>query len=241
MEGTEEPKITFRVPAGKNREAPVFPFGNGLPGRQELKGETRGNLLTLASGLGAPDEPKILAPKGKSPKGGLKISLEPSGPEIRDWEAGPAANVDHIDEDIRRVIHPRLPRFRALDVAEAAEKEGVPPELLAAFLRNDSRYGTAGMGSRNNNPGNVRQLDGLKKAVPGYGDIRTGLAEAAKELKERIDAYRSVTKNENWTAEELARGTSWNGIRFAGPYMTDANGPRNVRLAYRQLLAARKA
>lgn len=67
-------------------------------------------------------------------------------------------------------------------VVSAAQEFGVDPKLMIAIMQQDSSLGTAGMGARNNNPGNIAQFDDLKQPVAGYKTMQEGVNAVAKWL-----------------------------------------------------------
>lgn len=73
-------------------------------------------------------------------------------------------------------------------VLAAATKHDVDPKMLFAIMLEDSLLGTQGMGSRNNNPGNVAQFDNLKHPTKGYKTLREGVEAVAKWLKKQKQA-----------------------------------------------------
>ncbi|MDR2415116.1 MAG: hypothetical protein LBD75_00405 [Candidatus Peribacteria bacterium] len=60
---------------------------------------------------------------------------------------------------------------------------------LAGVIKNDSSYGTAGVGARTHNPGNVGNTGSSER---NFSSRQEGLDAAAKVIKERIDAYKAA-------------------------------------------------
>jgi len=78
-------------------------------------------------------------------------------------------------------------------VKTSAEKYGIQPEVLAAFLQADSGFGQRGLGAGNMNPGNVGQYDRLgTQAVAGYKSWQEGTDAAAENLAKRQSALSDV-------------------------------------------------
>lgn len=149
----------------------------------------------------------------------------------------PADTSEHaakIDADIRRVAPGA--KLDGKIISQAAADAGVDPRYVAAFLANDSGYGTRGIGARNNNPGNVGQYDRLGTTpAKGYGTIQEGVKAAADNLAKRVAAYKQATGRDDPTVEELASGKTRGGVKFFGPYMTDAQGPTRVRAIFNRI------
>lgn len=139
-----------------------------------------------------------------------------------------------IDADIKRVAPGA--KLDGRMISESATEAGVDPRFVAAFLANDSGYGTRGIGAKNNNPGNVGQFDRLGTTpTKGYATIQEGIRAAADNLAKRVAAYKKATGRDNPTVEELASGKTKGGVKFFGPYMTDAQGPTRVRAIYNRI------
>ena len=191
-------------------------------------------------------EPTV--PARKSPeKQGSSARSAPRGkdeaPKAPERPRGRPDPADVIDYDIHRIGKGRA-GFTGGDVVATARRHGIPPELLAAFLRNDSSYGKEGFGKGNNNPGNIGQFDHLKTPVKGYENPTVGLDAAASYLARRVRKYRAATGRDDWTAREIASGHTRDGRPFffaekgKGGYMTKASGPDTVQKIYDQLVAA---
>jgi len=88
-----------------------------------------------------------------------------------------------IDMVIRRVA-PKS-RITGSMIASAANSYGVDPKMVYAMMLQDSSLGTAGMGARNNNPGNIGQYDNLNRPVAGYRTLQDGVNAVAKWLSKK--------------------------------------------------------
>lgn len=88
-----------------------------------------------------------------------------------------------IDKVIRSVA-PRSPITGQM-IATAANTYGVDPKMVYAMILQDSSLGTAGMGARNNNPGNIGQYDNLNRPVAGYQTLQGGVNAVAKWLSKK--------------------------------------------------------
>jgi hypothetical protein len=86
--------------------------------------------------------------------------------------------------DIDMVIRKVAPKSRITGnmIATAANTYGVDPKMVYAMMLQDSSLGTAGMGARNNNPGNIGQYDNLNRPVAGYNTLQGGVNAVAKWL-----------------------------------------------------------
>lgn len=167
-----------------------------------------------------------------------KYSISPNAKEYKPFsrQSKIPSSCEIIDYDIRRISKGRPP-FSGADITESAVRHGIPPELLAAFLRNDSSYGTKGRAVRSKNPGNVGQYNHRKDDanLPSWS---AGLDACAANLARRIESYRNTTGRNDWTVREIATGKTRDGKRFFEVYMTDQNGPVNVEKIYTQLASA---
>lgn len=67
-------------------------------------------------------------------------------------------------------------------ILNASKQFGVDPKMVFAMMQQDSSLGTAGMGARNNNPGNIAQFDHLNKPVKGYATLQDGVNAVAQWL-----------------------------------------------------------
>jgi len=88
-----------------------------------------------------------------------------------------------IDMAIRKVA-PKS-RITGSMIATAANTYGVDPKMVYAMMLQDSSLGTAGMGARNNNPGNIGQFDNLNRPVAGYKTMQDGVNAVAKWLSKK--------------------------------------------------------
>jgi len=71
-------------------------------------------------------------------------------------------------------------------IANASEKYGVSWEIMMAIMQQDSSFGTAGIGARNFNPGNVGQFDSLGTTpTAGYSTWQEGVDAVAENLSRR--------------------------------------------------------
>jgi len=96
--------------------------------------------------------------------------------------------------DIDMVIRKVAPKSKITGnmVATAASTYGVDPKMVYAIMLQDSSLGTAGMGARNNNPGNIGQYDNLGRPVAGYQTLQGGVNAVAKWLsKKRVNTPNS--------------------------------------------------
>ncbi len=95
-------------------------------------------------------------------------------------------------QEIDMVIRKVAPKSRITGqmVATAANTYGVDPKMVYAMMLQDSSLGTAGMGARNNNPGNIGQFDNLSSPVKGYATLQDGVNAVAKWLSRK-----KVTQN----------------------------------------------
>lgn len=89
--------------------------------------------------------------------------------------------------DIDMVIRKVAPKSRITGnmIATAANTYGVDPKMVYAMMLQDSSLGTAGMGARNNNPGNIGQYDNLNRPVAGYNTLQGGVNAVAKWLSKK--------------------------------------------------------
>lgn len=98
------------------------------------------------------------------------------------------------EQDIDNYIQSVAPTSKITGkmVASASEKHGVSWEMMVAIMQQDSSLGTKGLGSRNNNPGNIAQFDRLgTEGVAGYKTLQEGVDAVAKNL-----AWRKVDTTE---------------------------------------------
>lgn len=103
---------------------------------------------------------------------------------------GQFKSVADIDEYINKVA-PTSPITGQM-VANAGAKHGVSWEVITAIMQQDSSLGTAGIGARNFNPGNIAQFDSLGTTpTAGYKSWQEGVDAVAKNL-----AWRKVAKQE---------------------------------------------
>lgn len=89
--------------------------------------------------------------------------------------------------DIDIVIRKVAPKSKITGsmIATAANTYGVDPKMVYAMMLQDSSLGTAGMGARNNNPGNIGQYDNLNRPVAGYRTLQDGVNAVAKWLSKK--------------------------------------------------------
>lgn len=99
-------------------------------------------------------------------------------------------------KDIDMVIRQVAPKSKITGnmIATAASTYGVDPKMVYAIMLQDSSLGTAGMGARNNNPGNIGQFDHLGQPVAGYKTMQDGVNAVAKWLsKKRVADQKQYT------------------------------------------------
>lgn len=82
-------------------------------------------------------------------------------------------------------------------IGNTSAKYGVPWEMLVAMMEQDSSLGTAGIGARNNNPGNIGQFDSLGTTpTKGYPTMQAGVdAVGAWLSRHRAKAPEEVQKD----------------------------------------------
>lgn len=134
-------------------------------------------------------EPKP-APKKKGVIGGYDISVYATDPKheekIERIYQGLSTKRDFsTTTGIQEFINDNAPKSKITGemIKSVSDKHGVDAKLVAAIMLQDSLLGTKGMGSRNNNPGNIAQFDHLKKATKGYKTLKDGVEAVAKWLK----------------------------------------------------------
>lgn len=92
-------------------------------------------------------------------------------------------------------------------IIASAKKYSVPITMLMAFMKNDSAYGTTGLGANTHNPGNVWNTDGGGKKDRWTREA--GVDAVGELLKWRIDEFKVVYGADKIpTAEQLA-GNKW--------------------------------
>ena len=85
-------------------------------------------------------------------------------------------------------------------IQNTSQKYGVSWEMLIAMMQQDSNLGTAGLGAKNNNPGNIGQFDSLgTNAVKGYKTLQEGVDAVGNWLAK----HKVTTGNTN--AEKIAQ------------------------------------
>jgi len=89
--------------------------------------------------------------------------------------------------DIDNAIRQMAPKSRITGqmIATAANTYGVDPKMVYAIMMQDSSLGTAGMGAKNNNPGNIAQYDHLNRPVAGYATLQDGVSAVANWLSKK--------------------------------------------------------
>jgi hypothetical protein len=110
----------------------------------------------------------------------------------------PTAFVDNFTEAKKAVLTQELQAvsspLTAEMIVQSAQKSAIPVAYLTAVIKNDSSYGTTGVGARTNNPGNVGNTDnGNTRNFPSR---EAGLDAAAGVIKSRIDAYKTAYPTE---------------------------------------------
>jgi hypothetical protein len=87
-----------------------------------------------------------------------------------------------------------LQKYNSLLTAEmlvtSAKKYEIPVAYLAAVIKNDSSYGTQGVGARTKNPGNVGNTD--DGSIKTFATREEGLDACAENVKQRITAYQTA-------------------------------------------------
>jgi len=84
-------------------------------------------------------------------------------------------------------------------IANASKQYQVSWEAIMAIMQQDSSFATAGLGAKNNNPGNVGQFDSLgTQGVAGYATMQEGVNAVANNLSRR-----SVNPSEQETPQQV--------------------------------------
>lgn len=170
-------------------------------------------------------------------KSGFKFDF--NLPDQTGWTKVTPVNWDavwNIQKDIDRVAKNSPVTWE--DIVNIANNRWVNPFILAAFLRNDSSFGTKWLGAKNNNPWNVWQFDRLwTEAVKWYATIQEGIDAAAENLQKRIEAFKKIVPNREPTALELALWKTNDWRKFFWVYMTDPQWPKRVQQIVNQLIS----
>ncbi len=132
-------------------------------------------------GSGTNKAPKVVA--------GYDISSYATDPQheakvARIYQSTPAFRTPQEIDMVIRKVAPKS-RITGQMVATAANTYGVDPKMVYAMMLQDSSLGTAGMGARNNNPGNIGQFDNLSSPVKGYETLQDGVNAVAKWLSRK--------------------------------------------------------
>jgi hypothetical protein len=115
-------------------------------------------------------------------------------------------SIPEIDSYIKRK-YPNSPITGQM-IANAAGKYGVSWEMMTAMMEQDSSMGTAGLGAKNNNPGNIGQFDSLgKQGVKGYNTLQEGVDAVASWLS-RHKSTATPTSALGYTNDQLATAKS---------------------------------
>lgn len=134
---------------------------------------------------------KVGSVTNKAPKvvAGYDISSYATDPQheakvARIYESTPPLRTPQEIDMVIRKVAPKS-RITGQMVATAASTYGVDPKMVYAMMLQDSSLGTAGMGARNNNPGNIGQFDNLSSPVKGYATLQDGVNAVAKWLSRK--------------------------------------------------------
>jgi len=153
--------------------------GNNVPQYRRLPNGTYEVLTNVGSGTNK--APKVVA--------GYDISSYATDPNHERKVATIYQRTPQFRtaSDIDSVIKTVAPKSRITGqmVATASSKYGVDPKMVYAIMLQDSSLGTAGMGARNNNPGNIGQFDNLGRPVAGYQTLQGGVDAVAKWLAKK--------------------------------------------------------
>ncbi|MEI6426502.1 MAG: hypothetical protein WCO66_04075 [Candidatus Absconditabacteria bacterium] len=128
-------------------------------------------------------------------------------------------------------------------IIKASKDYKAPIPYMMAIMKNDSTYGTAGLGAKTHNPGNVGNMD--DKSQKDRGTREAGVAGVAKNLARRISEYRAIYGADKMPKlKELATNKGPDGKGFLskqgnykkenpnaiGAYMTSKTGQNQVQL-----------
>lgn len=166
------------------------------------------------------------------------------------------ANKDKIIQELAKYQSP----ITFDDIAEVVKKpvyKNVKRERIMAVMKNDSSYGTAGVGARTNNPGNVGNTD--DGSTKNFASRKDGIDAVAKNLQERYNDFKKQYTNKEPTIEQLLSNKwpdgKWffknfnkgkendyrveNGVTKSPvwAYMTAQNGPKKVQEYTDELVA----
>jgi hypothetical protein len=105
----------------------------------------------------------------------------------------PTSFVDNFTEADKAILTQELQAanspLTAEMIVQSAQKYAISVAYLAAVVKNDSSYGTAGTGARTHNPGNVGNTGSGER---NFSSRQEGLDAAANVIKERVDAYKAA-------------------------------------------------
>lgn len=102
-------------------------------------------------------------------------------------------------------------------VMNASQQYNVDPKLVISLMQQDSSLGTKGLGSKNNNPGNVGQFDSLGTTpTGGYKTLQDGVNAVAKWLSQ----HKATSRYNNEFASTLSTVASLTGASAANQKTT---------------------
>lgn len=110
-------------------------------------------------------------------------------------------------EDIDNYIQSKYPTSKITGqmIANASTEYGVSWEMMVAIMAQDSSMGTAGLGAKNNNPGNIGQFDELgTEGVDGYKTLQDGVNAVAKNLAWRKTDKPQIEEEVDQEAQDWA-------------------------------------
>ena len=105
--------------------------------------------------------------------------LEVTSPEVD-------LNPEQI-QTLNRELQQRNSPITAEMLVQSAKEHTIPVTYLAAVIKNDSSYGTAGVAVSTKNPGNVGNTDNRDRRP--FNTREEGLDACAAVIKQRVDAY----------------------------------------------------
>jgi len=119
-------------------------------------------------------------------------------------------------------------------ISTASQKYNVDVNMLMAFMRNDSQYGTKWVAVGTKNPGNVWNIDDIGKwhYCKSWEEwVNICAAHLAK-----VSAVYEKKFGKKPTAQEIAHWIAADWTKFYGVYMTAENGPQAIKTASETLL-----
>lgn len=182
----------------------------------------------------------------------FKSSVAPLPPVETPQEKSPELTKLQLKNKIQAELTKNKSPLTAEMIIQASEVYKIPVEYIMAFMKNDSSYGTAGVGASTYNPGNVGNTNSGSTRNYFYKNFKNwetaGSPEAArqawvdavaKHLRERTDAYHAKYGNDQVPSlKELASGKQEKtGETYFGVYMTAKNWPASVQTIGDQLVA----